>query len=420
MMFCIDAPAENTTITDSLEIDGWAFSPESPIRSVVAAVDGAEVGQLTYGSTRDDVYSAYPTPCARMSGFRGQIEFPSLVPGNHILTLCITLHDGSKAIVPRTVVVRPSTANRLHELPAKEHMIQEMLEGFATSDPMNWAQRDRWYSESEPEVSIILLNLNKADLTIRCIKELWKHTTGRPYELIVVDNGSQPDDFVKLMRFQGSVRIIRLNRNRYFVEGNNIGAEAATGKYLFFLNNDAFISHHWLEPIMRVFEDHDRVGAVGPKFVYPDGTLLQAGCLVNVDGTVNSLGRASDQDESAFNVLREVDYCSAAGLMVRKDLFDEVLGFDLCWEPAYYEDVDLCMKIKQLGYRVFYCPDAKIVHLEQFTSLDTSHNINIGSAVEINRHKFVNRWKVNLSDRGTVFERMPTETPAQELGFHIT
>jgi hypothetical protein len=78
------------------------------------------------------------------------------------------------------------------------------------------------------------------------------------------------------------------------------------------------------------------------------------------------------------------------------------------------------MKIRQLGYRVFYCPDAKIVHLERFASLDASHNINIGSAVEINRHKFVNRWKFNLSDRGTVFEHMPTETPAHELGHHLT
>lgn len=302
------------------------------------------------------------------------------------------------------IAVQAATSEAIAaELPTRENTVQQMLQAFAKADPPSWVERDRWYSAEDPEVSIIILNLNKADLTIRCMKELWKHTVGRRYEIIVVDNGSHADDFVKLTRFQGKYRLIRLSRNRYFGEGNNIGAESGKGKYLLFLNNDAFVTHGWIQPFMRVFEEHRDAGAVGPMFLYPDGTLQEAGSLVNGDGTANMLGRNGEADDPKFNQLREVDYCSAAGLMVRKDLFDEVLGFDLCWEPAYYEDVDLCMKIKQLGYGVFYCPETKIVHIEHFTSLDSSHNIFFGNVVEINRHKFVARWREHLSEQGTVF-----------------
>jgi GT2 family glycosyltransferase len=417
---------------DMLAVSGFALLPGKRLPWMVSAyADGQLLGAAGAQLPRPDLGQRFPAfPGAAQSGFEIICSAPAR-QGDHppsTLSLNIQCADADEQVVRQDILVthRPDelisipaqTAELPLELSTRERPIQEMLDGFAKSDPLNWVQRDRWYSENEPEVSIIIINRNKAELTVRCVKELWKRTTGRPYEIIVVDNGSQPDDFIKLTRFQGSdrggVRVIRLNRNRYLLEGNNIGAESATGRYLFFLKNDTFVTPNWLDSIMGVFKDRDQVGAVGPTFRYPDGSPQRADCYVNVDGTVNVLGRNGDWDKSTFNAPREVDYCSAAGLMVRKDLFDESLGFDLCWEPAYYEDVDLCMKLKRRGYRVFYCPSATIVHIERFTSLGASDNIEVGKAVEINRRKFVARWKDNLSAHGTVFQRMTVESLAQE------
>jgi GT2 family glycosyltransferase/glycosyltransferase involved in cell wall biosynthesis len=131
MTFWIDSPAENITTAGRLEIAGWAFSPEFPIRFVMAHIDGTPVQQLTHGITRDDVYTVYPTPFACMSGFRGQIEFPGARPGKHVLTLHISTHNGATAMVSRTFVVRPSTVAHLEVERAECRGDTLTISGFA-------------------------------------------------------------------------------------------------------------------------------------------------------------------------------------------------------------------------------------------------------------------------------------------------
>lgn len=258
-----------------------------------------------------------------------------------------------------------------------------------------------WCTDQNPKVSIVILNWNKADLTIRCLKEVWKYTRGHTYEVVVVDNGSTPADYAKLLHFKGNFRLIRLSRNRFFGDGNNIGAEATKGDYLVFLNNDAFVTPGWLEPLIAEFSAHDRVGAVGPMFLYPDGVLQEAGIMVNPDGSVLMRGREQFPIPEEFRQTAEVDYCSAAALVMRRDVFFAIHGFDLLWEPAYYEDVDLCLRAKQLGWHVYYCPDAQVVHVEHATSTDTkSHGIDFSRVVGINKVKFLQRWGPFLSDAG--------------------
>ncbi|HZC07579.1 MAG TPA: glycosyltransferase [Ktedonobacterales bacterium] len=107
--YWIDSPAEHVTTTGRLEVSGWAFNPKSPIRSVVSYLDGDEVGALTHGIVRDDVYKMHPNAFARFSGFRGEVEFPDARPGKHELTLRFTTQDGAVAMTSRTVMVRPKT-----------------------------------------------------------------------------------------------------------------------------------------------------------------------------------------------------------------------------------------------------------------------------------------------------------------------
>src|SRR5215211_2765815 len=99
-----------------------------------------------------------------------------------------------------------------------------------------------WYDASSPEVSIIILNFNKSHLTAQCLRHIWAYTRGKRYEVVVVDNGSTAAEFFKLSEFPGEFHLLRLPVNRFFGEGNNIGVEASRGRYIVFLNNDAFVT----------------------------------------------------------------------------------------------------------------------------------------------------------------------------------
>lgn len=268
-------------------------------------------------------------------------------------------------------------------------------------DPMEFPLAEAWYDDETPMVSVIILNWNKSALTARCLTELWRFTTGHRYEIIVVDNGSRPEEVAALERFGGRFRLLRLPRNRFFGEGNNIAAERSRGRFLVFLNNDAFVTEDWLDPLMEVFAHNSDAGAVGPKFVYPDGRLQEAGATVDEHGLAVQFGKGEAANDPRFNRAMAVSYCSAACVVMARDTFDRALGFDLTWEPAYYEDSDLCLKIAQLGLKTYYCPQSIVVHIENATSSSESgRTLRLDNIVAVNRTKFVSRWGAFLAGRG--------------------
>jgi GT2 family glycosyltransferase/glycosyltransferase involved in cell wall biosynthesis len=244
-----------------------------------------------------------------------------------------------------------------------------------------------------PDVSVIVLNLRKSLLTVECVVELLATRGPVSLEVIVVDNGSPPDDFANLASYlPESVKVVRLSTNRFFGEGNNIGVEASSGRLLLFLNNDAFVEPDTLVTLMRVLEEHPDAGAAGPKFLYPDGRLQECGAMVSSCGTVTQRGKFLDDQPGRFGRTQPVDYVSAACLLMPRALFDTVGGFDLVWDPAYYEDADLCLKLALIGKSTYYCPDAVVTHVENATSSDRSHGLALNTVVQINREKFISRW----------------------------
>jgi len=226
---------------------------------------------------------------------------------------------------------------------------------------------------------------------------VWKHTKDVKYEIIVVDNGSELYDKQLLKQNTSYYKLIELSKNRFFGEGNNIGSENAKGKYLVFLNNDAFVTPNWLMPLISAVSSEE-VAAAGPKFLYPDGRLQEAGAYINSDGTAFQRGKFDDPNKPEYNSALEVDYCSAACLIAKHDLFNKVLGFDFCWEPGYYEDTDLCFKLKALNKKIMYVPSSKIFHLENLTF----SGLKLNDIVDINREKFVRRYKNILNNKITM------------------
>lgn len=252
---------------------------------------------------------------------------------------------------------------------------------------------DNKFSEKENiKTSIIIPVFNKAEYTFQCLRSLFREIDLSTSEIIIIDNNST-DETAKLLDFLGNkIRVIKNSKNKGFVEACNQGAAQARGQYLVFLNNDTLVQKNWLETLLKTFDNDKLVGAVGSMIIYPDGHLQEAGAVIWRDATADTYGWQENPAELRYNFAREVDYCSGASLMISKNLFDQIGGFDMRFAPAYYEDTDLCMSVLAAGFKVIYQPASKIIHYEAVTSgKDTSSGFR--KFLEINRHKFYAKWR---------------------------
>ena len=260
----------------------------------------------------------------------------------------------------------------------------------------------RWCTADEPEVSILVVNWNAASVTLECIRQIWRHTEGYKYEMIVVDNGSSEVDLRRLRNLGGGVRLLELGCNRYFGEANNIAAEAASGRYLCLLNNDAFVQPGWLGELIEPLANNSAIGATGPLFLFPNGTIQEAGAGINDGGYPIRFGRGNGLDAAGTLQPKVVDYTSGATFLIPRDLFLQAGGFDLAYEPSYYEDTDLCFKVQALGRKILFCPQSKVVRAEVWRAKDDpgvgARRTALG---ELNRGKFVARWGKYLKTRHT-------------------
>ena len=249
----------------------------------------------------------------------------------------------------------------------------------------------------EVDVSIIIPVFNQLEYTHACLASLqlrknrrasrsssWM--TARPTEL--------PRSFRKLP----AVTYLRNERNSGFVASCNRGAEKARGKYLVFLNNDTLVKPGWLIALLDTFKEERRAGIVGSKLLYPDGRLQEAGGIIWQDASGWNYGKFDDPAKPEYNYLREVDYCSAAALMVPKALFESIGGFDSRYAPGYYEDTDLAFKVRQAGYRVLYQPLSEVIHYEGATG-GTDISTGAKKHQAINRSTFAEVWSDELAKR---------------------
>lgn len=251
---------------------------------------------------------------------------------------------------------------------------------------------ERTLAPASIQTSIIIPVFNKAQFTFQCLRSLMQEVDFSETEVVVVDNASTDQTAAVLSHFESVVRVVRNDENRGFVDACNQGAAAARGKYFLFLNNDTRVLPGWLTRLVETIEADPANGAVGSMFIYPDGTLQEAGAMVWRNGEAHHYGWGASPDDRRFNFAREVDYCSAASLLIRAKVFQQLGGFDRRYAPAYYEDVDLCFGVRALGYRVIYQPASRLVHYEGVTAgADPTRGYRRFEI--INRGKFVEKWR---------------------------
>jgi GT2 family glycosyltransferase len=243
-----------------------------------------------------------------------------------------------------------------------------------------------------PLVSIVMLTYNDVEWIPRALRACFENTDAC-YELIVVDNGSTDGTVEFLTTETTGARVLLNERNYGFGAANNLGADHAIGRYLFFLNSDAFVHPGWLPPLLEVLEADETVAAVGPRLLNLDGSLQLAGALLTRAGATVVYGDGDDPDLPQYDFARNVDF-SGACLLFRRSTFNEVGGFDPAFGLIYFEDADLCLALWKHGYRVVYEPRSTLTHVGGSGSEPSQPVLQLALR---NRSLFERRWRALLA-----------------------
>jgi GT2 family glycosyltransferase len=217
-----------------------------------------------------------------------------------------------------------------------------------------------------PRVSIVIPSKDRPDLIGPCLDSIAAITSYPDVEVVVVDTGTTDARALEILR-AGRARVVAFDRPFNFSAACNVGAAAATGAILVFLNNDTTVlSADWLHQLVFHLAAAD-VGAVGPLLLYPDGSVQHAGVVLGARGTADHVMRRFPADADGYagslSCPREVSAVTGACLAIRRDAFTAVGGWNELY-ATHYQDVDLCLRLRRLGLRCVFTPAARLTHHE--------------------------------------------------------
>jgi len=223
----------------------------------------------------------------------------------------------------------------------------------------------------EQRVSIIIPTHNNRRLLEPCIDSLFTRTDFPSFSVTVIDNLSDEPDTRAYLREIGRhprVRVLRYDRPFNFSAINNWAVSQTEGPFLLFLNDDTEVRNSdWLEAMLE-HAQRPEVGAVGAKLLYPDGRVQHAGVILGIGGVAGHAHRHFPGDDGGYfsrlQVVQNFSAVTAACILMRRDVFLKVGGFDAHHLPVAFNDVDLCLRIREAGYEIIYTPFAELFHHE--------------------------------------------------------
>ena len=238
-----------------------------------------------------------------------------------------------------------------------------------------------------PELSVVMVVHDQFAFTMTALASL-RATCGEAIQLILVDGASTAETAMIEHHVRG-IEVIHLSDNVGFLAGSNLGLARVAAPYVLFLNNDVELMPGAVNAACARLRREERTGAVGAKLVRTTGELQEAGCIVWNDGTTSGYLRGASPSLPEANFVRSVDFCSGAFLMARTEIVKELNGFDPLFAPAYYEETDLCVQIRQRGFDIVYDPDVVVLHYEfgsgRQGDIDACLGRNIGKFFHKNR-----------------------------------
>jgi GT2 family glycosyltransferase len=254
-----------------------------------------------------------------------------------------------------------------------DHLVRIGRDGIVEDGLFLGAYKVVYDLKESPTISIIIPNRDHADDLEKCVQSIINRSTYSNFEIIIVENGSIEKSTFHLYGKLGqmkSIKIVTWDKPFNYAALNNFAVDCAKGEILLFINNDTeVITSNWLECMLE-HAVRKEVGAVGAKLYYPDDTIQHAGVIIGIGGVAGHSHKYFPKDALGYfgrpQIIQNLSAVTAACMMIRKEVFDEVGRFDEGYSHAF-NDVDLCMKIREKGYLVVFTPYAELYHYESKT-----------------------------------------------------
>ena len=278
--------------------------------------------------------------------------------------------EGSTAVVHKEKITHFENTTKALKEALDRRKISGTVEKGTHFDQFE-SYRVRRKIQGSPLVSIIIPMKDMVSFLKRNLKSIEDKTEYKNYEIIVVDNNSQEKethDYFESIRKKKNIRIIEYKDEFNFSKINNFAVSHAKGDHVLFLNNDIEVTTKgWLTSMLE-HSVRKEVGAVGAKLVFPNNTIQHAGTVLGLGGVAGHSHKhipvESDGYFGALNTIRNYSAVTAACMLTKKKIFEEVGGFDEIHLSVAFNDVDLCMKMREKGYLVVYTPYATLRHHE--------------------------------------------------------
>lgn len=255
----------------------------------------------------------------------------------------------------------------------------------------------------DPGVSILIPFRDHIQMTQQCIDAIRRTTRGAQFEIILIDNWSQDKEAEQFCVEQSNrrdTRVVRIPEPFNFSRINNLGVAAAQYPFLLFMNNDVFIHDpDWLRSMLNEALADPDIGVVGPKLVYANRTVQHGGVVIGVGGIAEHAFRGIGETTPGYLAraisTAEISAVTAACMLVRREAFDRAGGFDEAELAVAFNDVDLCLKIREAGYRIIFTPDTVCEHRESLSRGDDFDESKLGRFMQENETMRL-RWEKAL------------------------
>lgn len=308
-----------------------------------------------------------------------------------------------KNSVAQDVGAKPYTVTAAKKALAA-HLERCGLKGEVLDSSVPTTYHIKYEIDGNPLISVIIPNKDHTDDLDICLKSLYEKSSYKNFEVIIVENNSTEKEtfeyYEAIAQKHGNIKIVKWEGNFNYSAINNFGVNYAKGEFILLLNNDVEIINGSCLEEMLMFAQRKDVGAVGAKLYYSDDTVQHAGVILGLGGTAGHahkhFGRSHPGYMARASIAQNLSACTAACLMMRRDVFDEVGGLDESFEVAF-NDVDLCMKIRKKGYLVVFTPYAELYHYESKSRGNDSTPEKLERfRGEIDRFK--EKWQKQLDD----------------------
>lgn len=225
------------------------------------------------------------------------------------------------------------------------------------------------------DISIVIVNYSKNEFLFNCLKSIFTQDTKYKLEVLVIDNSEDNSLETNIKKQFPQVNYIPTYKNIGFPAGNNIGAQKAVGQYLFFLNPDTVLLPKVIDTLVYALENNTQIGIIAPILLDKNRkpySIQGTGMLTPLTATIcfSFLNKLFANNSITINYwLKDWDMKSSkyveniigAAFMIRKSLFHKISGFDENFF-LYFEDIDLCSRVREIGFKIIITPAVKIIH----------------------------------------------------------